>query len=844
MICARVRFRAVDAGLACIMATTALAGAGIEQWPGNSNEVPVSRAVAHPLLWPKTHSQGLVYATTEARVTQLLAGMSLEEKVGQMIQADISTIKPAELREYPLGSILAGGNTPPLGGNDRAPASAWLATARAFRAVAMESRPGHTAIPLMFGIDAVHGNSNVVGATIFPHNVGLGATHDPALMLRIGAATAEETAAVGIDWAFGPTLATPQDERWGRAYEGYSADPAVVRSFAGPMVRGLQGEPGVSGALQQGHVAASAKHFLGDGGTTNGVDQGDTDVSEQELIRTHAQGYLSAIPAGVMTVMASYSSWQGRKMHGNDSLLTDVLKGQLGFEGFVVGDWNGHGQVPGCSSGDCPAAANAGLDMYMAPDSWRALYKATLAEARAGIISRARVDDAVRRILRVKFRLGLFDSARPWEGRLEVLGNAAHRDLARQAVRESLVLLKNNGALLPLRPTAKVLVAGAAADEVGRQCGGWTLSWQGTGNANTDFPNGQSIYGGLRSTLEAAGGSAEWSSDGSFKRHPDAAIVVFGELPYAEMQGDLKSSLEFQPGDKQDLALLRRLKAAGIPVVVVFLSGRPLWVNPEINAADAFVAAWYPGSEGGGIADVLIGDAAGKARYDFSGRLSYSWPKSAAQFRLNPGESPYDPLFALGYGLDYAHATELPRLSEESGVATTVWNIDRYFVSGQTPAPWAFAISPADGVAMRAVDAGGVQKAGRELRWAGKGSATLAISGAAVDLTRQANAELSLQLEYRLDEAPSAPVELLMSCEPACNEAVPLDLGSQWTAAAGGDWHTLKVRLGCFRDAAVNLGAVSAPFAIRTIGRLGLTLRSVRLVSDPAGALCLPQLHQ
>jgi len=834
MNAALARFRIVGIGLVGLLTAAADGRAGAQTDPG------AIAAVAHPALWPRIQSEGLVDPATEARVTLLLAGMSLEEKVGQMIQADISTIRPEDLREFPLGSILAGGNTPPLGADDRAPASAWLSTARAFRAVAMESRPGHTAIPLMFGVDAVHGNSNVVGATIFPHNIGLGAMHDPALMQRIGAVTAQETAAVGIDWAFGPTLAAPQDDRWGRTYEGYSEDPAVVRSYGEPMVLGLQGEPGAGSALQHGHVAASAKHFLGDGGTTDGVDQGDTNVSEQELIRLHAQGYFTAIPAGVMTVMASYSSWRGRKMHGNDSLLTDVLKGQLGFQGFVVGDWNGHGQVPGCNSGDCPAAANAGLDMYMAPDNWRALYKATLSEVRAGIIATARVDDAVRRILRVKFKLGLFDSARPWEGRLEVLGNAAHRELARQAVRESLVLLKNNGAVLPLRASAHVLVTGAAADDIGRQCGGWTLSWQGTGNSNRDFPNGESIYGGLRSALEAAGGSAEWSGDGSFKRHPDAAIVVFGELPYAEMQGDLKASLEFQPEDKRDLALLKKLKAAGIPVVAVFLSGRPLWVNPEINAADAFVAAWYPGSEGGGVADVLIGDVARKARHDFSGRLSFSWPKNAAQFRLNAGELPYDPLFALGYGLDYAHPAELPPLSEASGVAAGAWNIDRYFVSGQTPAPWSFRVTPAGGVRMRAVDVGGVQEAGRILRWAGKGRATLAIRGAAVDLTRQTNAELALQVEYRLDVAPSAPVDLLMACTPVCKKAAALDLGSQWTATDINAWHTLKVRLGCFRDAAVAMNAVSMPFAIRTAGRLGLTLRTVRLVSDPAGAVCLP----
>jgi len=830
-----------ESGLRALVGAMVIYCAGLSPVAFGAAPTDPAPGVAHPALWPQLHSQGLVDAKTEARVTQLLSGMSLEEKVGQMIQADLSAIKPEDLREYPLGSILAGGNTPPLGGNGRAPVTAWIDTARAYRAVSLEQRPGHIAIPVIFGLDAVHGNSHVVGATIFPHNIGLGAAHDPGLMRRIGAATAQETAAAGVDWAFGPTLATPQDTRWGRSYEGYSEDPALVRRYAGEMVLGLQGAPGAGHVLQYGHVAASAKHFLGDGGTRGGIDQGDTDVSEAELIRTHAQGYFTAIPAGVMTVMVSFTSWQGRKMHGNDSLLSGVLKGRLGFDGFVVGDWNAHSQLPGCSSGDCPAAANAGLDMYMAPDNWRALYKATLAEVRAGTIAQSRVDDAVRRILRVKFKLGLFDMARPWEGRADVLGNAAHRQLAREAVRKSLVLLKNNGAVLPLRATAHVLVAGAAADDIGRQCGGWTLTWQGTGNSNSDFPNGQSIFSGLHAALNAGGGSAELSVDGSFVHRPDAAVVVFGETPYAEMQGDLKS-LEFQAEDKHDLALLKRLKAAGIPVVAVFLSGRPLWVNPELNAADAFVAAWFPGSEGAGVADLLIAAASGKPRYDFSGQLSFSWPANAAQFALHRAALPYAPLFPLGYGLNYEKAVPLPQLSEVSGVGATIWNIDRYFLAGQTPAPWAFVATPPELLSLRAVDAGGVQEAGRELRWSGQGSATLAIAGPPVDLRRQANAELSLLIEYRLDEAPSAPLQLLMGCTPACAAAAALDLGTQWAGArSGSDWRTLNVRLSCFRDAGVDLAAVSMPFALRTAGRLGLTLRSVRLASDPASAICLPR---
>ena len=598
------------------------------------------QGVAHPERWPHGHSVGLVDADGERFISDLISRMSLEEKVGQTIQADISYIKPQDLRDYPLGAVLAGGGVPPLGGDDRIPA-VWLDTTRAFHAVATEARPGHIPIPILFAVDAVHGNNGVQGATIFPHNIGLGASHEPELIRRIGEATAQETIAVGMDWAFAPTVAVPQDLRWGRTDESYAQDPALVARYADAMVRGLQGDPGAAAAERSGHVAAAAKHFLGDGGTTRGIDQGDTDISEQKLIELHAPGYSAAINAGVMTVMASYSSWQGRKMHGNDGLLTGVLKQRMGFEGFVIGDWNGHAQLSGCSPMDCPSALNAGIDMFMAPDGWKELFAHTLEEARSGQISAARLDDAVRRILRVKLRLGLFASTRPWEGRVEVIGSEEHRALAREAVRKSLVLLKNRNAVLPLHASAHVLVAGDAADDIGRQCGGWTLTWQGVENDNDAFPNGQSIYAGIREALARGGGSAELSPEAHYRHRPDVAIVVFGEHPYAESLGDLKT-IEYQHGARHDLKLLQRLQAAHIPVVAVFLSGRPLLVNDEIAAADAFVAAWLPGSEGEGVADVLIGDANAAPRYPFNGTLSFAWPASSSGTR-----------FPLGFGLRY-----------------------------------------------------------------------------------------------------------------------------------------------------------------------------------------------
>jgi beta-glucosidase len=816
--------------LAGLLTGAAIFAAPLPAQQANNAQAGPDASTAHPELWPAAKSPALVDPATEAFVTRLMAKMSLEEKVGQMIQADTSAITPEDLRRYPLGSILAGGSSPPFGAPDRSPAAPWVATSQAFNKVALEKRSGHVPIPLMFGIDAVHGNNNVVGATIFPHNSALGATRDPALIRRIGAATAAETAAAGFDWAFGPTLAVPQDDRWGRAYEGYSEDPAVVRAYAGAMVEGLQGGAGGTGGgkglIQQGHVSASVKHFLGDGGTANGIDQGDTQVDEQTLIRIHNAGYPAAVNAGTMTVMASFSSWNGAKMHGNRSLLTDVLKGRMGFDGFVVGDWNGHGQVTGCTNTDCPATFNAGLDMAMAPDSWKGLFETTVAAAKDGRIPMARIDDAVRRILRVKAKLGLFDPARPYETRPQVLGSAEHRAIAREAVAKSLVLLKNTG-VLPIKASANILVAGDAADDIGRQSGGWTLSWQGDGNTNADFPNGQSIFSGIAQAMKAGGGTATLSADGSFTNKPDVAIVVFGEMPYAEMRGDVRT-LEFQPGDKQALALLKKLKAAGVPTVSVFLSGRPMWVNPEINQSDAFVAAWFPGSEGAGVADVLVGDTNGRPRRDFAGKLAFSWPKTAGQFTLNKGAPGYDPLFPFDYGLSYARSGTVPRLGEVPGVDASLGNTSLYFARGQVPAP--FKLSADAGVKVTAVDGPQTQEGARQFSWTGASNATVRIAGPGVDLTRETNADLLLQMTYRVSTASTAPATLAFA-GGRINAATLF-------AAAGPEWRTVRVPLKCFRDKGGDVAKVSEVFAVASAAPLTFAVADLRLVTDPAGAVC------
>lgn len=617
--------------------------------------------LVHPQRWPKlppalARDEGL-----EARIDALIARMTPAQKAGQLIQADIGSITPDDLRHYPLGSILNGGNSSPRDDKLAAP-SEWLSLADRFYE-ASAGTPGEPRIPVIWGTDAVHGHNNIPGATIFPHNVGLGAARDPELIRQVGEITALEVRTTGQDWAFSPTVAVARDARWGRTYESYSENPELVRQYAAAMVTGLQGVPGTSQFLDAAHVIATPKHFLGDGGTL-GKDQGDNLATEQQLRDIDSAGYQSALAAGAQTVMASYSSWHGIKMHGNEALLTEVLKGRFGFDGFVIGDWNGHAQLPGCSPVSCAAAVNAGLDMLMAPDGWRELHANLLAQVEGGAIPAARVDDALRRILRVKLRAHLDSegrpSARPYAGHFELLGSPAHRSVARQAVRESLVLLKNRYHLLPLAARSRVLVAGDSADNIAKQSGGWTIDWQGT-EPNQDFPHAESIYAGIARTVAAAGGTAELSPTGEFHSRPDVAIVVFGESPYAEYAGDVHS-LEFSPGDKHDLTLLERLRAADVPVVAVFLSGRPLMVNAELNAADAFVAAWLPGTEGGGVADVLFRKPDGTVRYDFRGRLPFSWPATPDPPAVDevPG---VPPLFPYGYGLKYADDGYLPTVT-------------------------------------------------------------------------------------------------------------------------------------------------------------------------------------
>jgi len=797
-------------------------------------------AVANPANWPRASSPAAITdARTEARITALLGRMTVEQKVGQTIQADITAITPAELERYPLGSILAGGNSGP-NGNERASGTEWRTLVAQYRAASMKAGEGRMPIPILFGVDAVHGHSNLPGATLFPHNIGLGAANDPDLIRRIGAVTAIEVAATGIEWTFAPTLAVPQDTRWGRSYEGYAERPELVKSYAGAMILGLQGQLKAGQTIAADRVAGTAKHFLADGGTLGGKDQGDAVVGEPDLVRIHAPGYPAAIDAGSLTVMASFSAWNGVKNHGNKSLLTDVLKDRMGFQGLVVGDWNGHGQIPGCTTTNCAAALNAGLDLYMAPDSWKGLFESLTADVKAGRVPMARLDDAVRRILRVKAKLGMLEQPRAVPGSPALVGAPEHLAVAREAVAKSLVLLKNNGSVLPIKPGARVLVAGDGADNLTKQSGGWTITWQGTETTPADFPNGRSIYAGIKDAVAAAGGNATLSRDGSWSTKPDVAIVVYGEDPYAEFQGDVPT-LDYQPAGATDLALLRKLKAAGIPVVSVFLSGRPLWTNPEINASDAFVAAWLPGSQGDGVADVLVADRGGKARRDFTGKLSFSWPNTAAA----PVKAP---LFPYGYGLTYAARAQVRPLSEVPGVdIAAALNVERYFAAGRALAPWTMTVSDAGGarpveasavtspsgvVAIRSVDLT-AQEDAKQIVWNGQGNGSVSLSGPAADLSRQLNNAFALAINWRVDRAPTGRTVLSFGDRG-------LDITALVRAAAPSKVVTTYVPLRCFAAAGADITKIGYPFTLATEGALGVTLSSVRLEAVTSGDSCPP----
>ncbi|QNA71235.1 carbohydrate-binding protein [Streptomyces sp. So13.3] len=646
------------------------------------------------------------------RVSKLLATMTLDEKIGQMTQAERASVSNADITNYSLGSLLSGGGSAPSPNN----ATSWADMYDGFQNASVASRLG---IPLIYGVDAVHGHNNVAGATIFPHNIGLGATRDPALVQQIGRATAEEVSGTGIDWDFSPCLCVARNDRWGRTYESFGEKPEIATSMS-TYITGLQG--GALGGAAS--VLATAKHFIGDGGTTNGTDQGNTQISEAELRAIHLPPFQAAVQKGVGSVMISYNSWNGVKDHGNQYLITTLLKGELGFSGFVVSDWNGIDQIDGqagFTAAEVAQAVNAGIDMVMVPTAWKSFISMLRGEVQAGRVPMSRIDDANRRILTKKFELGLFEHPLTDRGYTSTVGNAAHRATARQAVRESQVLLKNAGNVLPLAKTNnKIFVAGSNADNIGNQSGGWTISWQGASGATT---TGTTILQGIRA--QAGTGStvtynqAGTGIDSSYK----VAIAVVGETPYAEGAGDRPGGMGLSTADLNTIA---KLRATGVPVVVVIVSGRPMDLAGQLPNWNALVEAWLPGTEGNGVSDVLFGD------YAPTGKLPDTWMQSASQQPINDGDGK-PALFPYGFGLTY----------------------------GAVPAPSAYQLTQAEAFASQSgtqseacTDTGGGTDVGYIAAgdWINYGSLDFGATGAASVTTRLASgAGVTGTVQYRLD---------------------------------------------------------------------------------------------
>lgn len=760
--------------------------------------------------------QAVSPSADDQQIADLLAKMSLENKVAQLIQPQINSFTAEDMRRYRFGSYLNGGNGGPY--NDEfAPASDWLKLAdEMWDASTAPLANGEPAIPTMWGTDAVHGHTNVKRATIFPHNIALGATRDADLVRRIGAATATEIEVTGIDWNFSPTVAVARDDRWGRTYESYSEDSQVVAPLGAALIEGLQGKAGEPGYLGQGRVVATAKHFFGDGGTDQGVDTGDVNGDLDALKAIHVVPYPRAIAAGVETVMASFNSINGQKMHGNAAMLTGVLRGELGFKGLVVGDWNAHREIEGCTVSDCPQALLAGLDIYMVPDDWKALHANLVRQVQDGTIPLARVDQAVERVLRVKQHAGLLGpnaakpSARPNAGQYDLLGSVQHRAIAREAVAKSQVILKNEG-VLPLKKGASILVAGSAADSIAQAAGGWTLTWQGGDELTNDyFPGATSIWAGLNEAAKAAGGSATLSETGSYSAKPDVAIVVFGEKPYAEFVGD-KKTLVF--ADEEGLKLLRKFDAEGIPTVALFLSGRALWTNREINAADAFVASWLPGSEGAGIAEVLFGTR------EATGRLSFSWPKDCGGAPVN---GPDGALFPVGAGRSLSDHTPMAKLDESCGylleTKSDVWyNLGRLnsgIVASAGDKNLPNLRGQAGGIVARGVDYLRQEDA-REIGFGPSSSLTL---------TQQGEGKGAYRILYNLAAQPTGKVTLTVGGKV-------VDVTSQLKLSAGRGWREMIITSDC----APTLGS---SISIGTEAPISIRIAKISRQDMPEGAQC------
>ena len=837
-------------GLACTIVVM-LAGSGSVGAVAATPATLTGQALVptHYTDWPAIKSHAKVDAKLEARVRDIVAHMTLAQKIGQMTQAEIKSITPAEVRQFYIGSVLNGGGSWPHG-NKHASVADWLALADSYYDASM-AVDAAVKIPVIWGTDAVHGDSNVFGATLFPHNIGLGATHDPALIQQIGAATARAVRATGVDWAFAPTLAVAQNARWGRTYESFSDEGPLVRAYARAYVTGLQGDFG------DANVMATAKHFIGDGATANGKDQGDARVSRADMINVHGAGYFGALEAGVLSVTASYNSWDDvaagvnyGKMSGARALLTGALKDQMGFPGFIVSDWNAIGQLPGCSNASCPKAINAGIDLVMVPDDWRAFIANTMRQVQDGEIPLTRIDDAVRRIVRAKLQLGVFakrPSQRAGAGDVHLLQSRA---LARRAVRESLVLLKNNHNVLPLKRGSKVLVVGKSADSIANQSGGWSLTWQGTDNSNADFPHADSVLAGIRDADGAAQITYSATAQGIDLKSYDAIIAVIGETPYAETMGDLIPSATLRHSDRypEDLAVLQTVAAAGKPVVTVFLSGRPLYANDLLNHTDAFVAAWLPGTEGAGIADLLFASGAGQQAFNFTGTLAMRWPGVPCP---DAGETTAPQwLFARGYGLHYPSHHELPPLPTHADVTACARASTLAIFHTLALSP--FALYLAEGKAGHtAHDVGAdlnatvdwpatnpvlslrtvqinTQQDAKSVTWRGPGR-FFAQSPQAINLMPLMATHAALQFDLVIGTPARGAVQVYLGCGADCTSTI--DVTRAIAAYAPGTRHTVSIPLRCFSKPGMDLTHVDVPFGVLATKLFAAAFADIRIAA-------------
>lgn len=812
--------------------------------PDKQDKTKAATSTAHLKDWPRIKSAIAIDPAMEEKISAIISRMTVAQKVGQMTQPEIKFITPDDISKYYLGSVLNGGGTWP-GLNKHAKAADWVALADSYYAASMKTDMADK-IPVVWGIDAIHGNSNVVGATLFPHNIGLGAARNPKLIEEIGKAVAKSVRATGINWVFAPTLAVGTDARWGRTYESFSENGHLVKDYAYAYVRGLQGS-----LKDQDNVIATAKHFIGDGGTHAGVDRGVTQLSRAEMINQQAQGYYGAFAAGAQTVMASYNSWDDvaaknnyGKMHGNRELLTGVLKDKMGFDGFVVSDWDAIAEVGGCANDSCAQAINAGVDMVMVPDNWKSFIANTIAQVERGEIPMARIDDAVRRILRVKMRAGLF-GVKPSENRNAGLQDALQaKDLARRAVHESLVLLKNNQSTLPIARGKKILVVGKSADSMINQSGGWSITWQGTENKESDYV-GDTILAGIKDAAGEVNVHYSASAEGVDVAQFDVVIAVIGETPYAEGFGDIAAPLTLSHSQRhpEDLKVLQQVANKGKPVVTLFVAGRAVYANDLINLSDSFVAAWLPGSEGKAVADLLFKSPQGKVAVPFTGRLSFSWPGVACLDQALT-KTPRAQLFSYGYGLKTTQRHEFKQLTLDdrtSCYTAAQWPISNaqertrfplMIATGKRKVNYAGALAisqPQDSVAAKEVQVGGHQLT--QVQWTGAGRLEASASFAtAVPVSVQH--EGALRFVVDVASAPKGRVVLAMDCGDNC--MAMFDLSDKLTAIAGKGVTTIKIPLACFVAKGVKLKQLKTPFSLATDAPLTLAVGEVDMQAGAA----------